>query len=79
MCRSWRPRCLRYELSSLAQTLGSWVRIRLKGVYSVSVLSCVHVATLRRTDYSSTESYRLCKKDYGNEEEARAQGPLMNE
>jgi hypothetical protein len=28
---------------------------------------------LRRADHSSKESYRLCKKDYENEEEARAQ------
>jgi hypothetical protein len=43
-------------------------------VYSVFVLSCVLVEeTLRRADYSSKESYRLCKKDYETEEEARAQ------
>jgi hypothetical protein len=42
----WPPR-LRHELSSLAQTLGSWVRIPLKGtdvyvcVYSVFVFSCL--------------------------------------
>jgi hypothetical protein len=28
---------------------------------------------LRRADHSSKESYRLCKKDYETEEEARAQ------
>jgi hypothetical protein len=33
-------------------------------VYSAFVLSCVLVAALRRTDHSSKESYRLCKKDY---------------
>jgi hypothetical protein len=30
-------------------------------VYSVSVLSCVQVAALRRADLSSKESYRLGK------------------
>jgi hypothetical protein len=38
---------------------------------------------LRRADHSSKESYRLCKKDYGTEEEARVQEkavePLMDE
>jgi hypothetical protein len=51
-------------------------------VCSVFVLSCVYVAALRRADHSSKESYRLCKKDYETEEEARAQQrdvePLMN-
>jgi hypothetical protein len=42
-------------------------------VFSVFVLFCVQVAALRRADHSSKESYRLCKKDYGTEEEARAQ------
>jgi hypothetical protein len=41
-------------------------------VYSVFVLSCVQVAAFRRADHSSKESYRLCKNDYGTEEEARA-------
>jgi hypothetical protein len=36
--RRWqRPRGLRYELSSLARTLGSWVRIPLKAQMSVYV------------------------------------------
>jgi hypothetical protein len=52
-------------------------------VYSVFVLSCVYAAALRRADHSSKESYRLCKKDYETEEEARAHQravePLMNE
>jgi hypothetical protein len=51
-------------------------------VYSVFVLSCVQVAALRLADHSSKESYRLYKKDYETEEEARAQQravePLMN-
>jgi hypothetical protein len=49
----------------------------------VFVLFCVYVAALRRADPPSKESYRLCKKDYETEEEARAQQravePLMNE
>jgi hypothetical protein len=45
-CRSQWPRGLRHELSSLARTLGSWVRIPLEAwmsvcVYSVFVLFCV--------------------------------------
>jgi hypothetical protein len=52
-------------------------------VYSVFVLSCVQIAALRLADYSSKESYHLCKKDYETEEEARAQQmavePFMNE
>jgi hypothetical protein len=45
--RSQFPRGVRHEVSSLARTLGSWVRIALKdmdvrvSVYSVFVLSCV--------------------------------------
>jgi gas vesicle protein len=39
------------------------------------------VAALQRADHSSKESYRLCKKDYETEKEARAQlkavEPLM--
>jgi hypothetical protein len=41
------------------------------------------MAALRRADHSSNEPYRLCKKDYETEEEARAQQralePLINE
>jgi hypothetical protein len=32
-------------------------------VYSVSVLSCVEDAALRRAYHQSEEYYRLCKKD----------------
>jgi hypothetical protein len=44
--RSQWPRSLRHELSSLARTLGSWVRIPLKAwmyvcVYSMFVSFCV--------------------------------------
>jgi hypothetical protein len=51
-------------------------------VYAVFLLSCVQAAALRLADHSSKEPYRLCKKDYGTEEEARAQQraaePLTN-
>jgi hypothetical protein len=61
------PRSLRHELSSSAQTLGSWVRIPLEAwmsvcVYSVFILSGVQVAALRRADPPCEESYRLYKK-----------------
>jgi hypothetical protein len=88
-CRSRWPRGLRHELSSLARTLESWLRIPLKAWVSVcsfgfmSVFSCVSVVALRLADHSSKESYQLCKKNYGTEEEARAQQravePLTNE
>jgi hypothetical protein len=66
-CRAQWPHGLRHEMSSPAQTLGSSVRIPLEArmyvcIYSVSVLSCVQVAALRRVDLPSTESYRLCTK-----------------
>jgi hypothetical protein len=62
--RSQCPHGLSHELSSPSRTLGSWVRIQLKArmsvwVYSVFVLFCVQVATLRRVDHQSNDSYRL--------------------
>jgi hypothetical protein len=49
--RSQWPRGIRHELSTLAQTLGSWVRMPFKAsmsvcVYSVFVLFCVQVTAL---------------------------------
>jgi hypothetical protein len=72
------PRGLRNELSSPAQTLGSWVRIPLETwmsvcAYSVSVLFCARIAALRRADLPSKESYRLCKKGQGKKKAANAQ------
>jgi hypothetical protein len=63
--RSQWPLGLRNELSSLARTLGSRVRIPLKAwisvcVYSMFVLFCVLAAALRRADPPIKESYRLC-------------------
>jgi hypothetical protein len=84
--RSWCAAALRHELSSLARTLGSWVRIPLKSwmsVFAFILCLCCSVAALRRANHSSKESYRLCKKDYKSEVEARAQQravePLTNE
>jgi hypothetical protein len=62
--QSQRPRGLKHELSSLARTLGSWVRIPLKArmfmcVYSVFVLSCAQVVTLTRADPLPKGSYLL--------------------
>jgi hypothetical protein len=51
-------------------------------VYSVFALSYVYVAALQRADPSSKEFYRLSKKDYETEVEARVQQravePLIN-
>jgi hypothetical protein len=41
--------------------------------YSVSVLSCVRVAALRRAHLQSKESYRLCQKDQETEKAAKVQ------
>jgi hypothetical protein len=74
--RSGRPRGLRHELSSLARTLGSWVRIPLKGMQVCVRLFCVCVV-LRLgsgivTGWSLVQGV-LCKNDYEIEEEARVQ------
>jgi hypothetical protein len=57
----------------------AWMSVCL---YSMFVLSCVWVAALLRAAHSS-ESYRLCKKDYRTEEVTTAQQkalePWMNE
>jgi hypothetical protein len=63
--RSQWPHGLRHEMSSPAQTLGSWVRIPLEAcmsvcVYSVFILFCMSVAALLWADPPSKESYRLC-------------------
>jgi hypothetical protein len=67
-------------MSSFAETLGIGVCMC---IYSVFVLSCLHVAALWGADHSSMESCRLCKNDYKTEEEARDQPKsvelLMNE
>jgi hypothetical protein len=65
--KRWRPqwpRGLMHEPSSPAQTLESWDRIPLEAwmcmcVYSLSVLSCVQVAALRRAVPPSKESCRV--------------------
>jgi hypothetical protein len=66
-------------MPSLARTLGSWVQ-------GMNVYVCVYsvfMLSWRRADPQSKESYRLSKRDYETEEEARAQQravePLMNE
>jgi hypothetical protein len=66
-CRSQWPRVLRHELSSLARTLGPWVRIPLDAwmsvcIYFMFVPPCVQVAALRRADPPTKESYRLCER-----------------
>jgi hypothetical protein len=46
-------------------------------VYSVFVLSGMYVATLRRADHLSKESYHLSKKHYKTEKEARTQQSVV--
>jgi hypothetical protein len=58
ICRPQWPRGLRHEPASTTRPLGPWVRIPLKAricvsVYSVFVLSCVQVASLRRAEVPS--------------------------
>jgi hypothetical protein len=66
--RSQWPRGLKPKLSSLARTLGPWVRIPLEALMSLCFYSVFVFPVLglcRRADHSSQESYRLCKnKDY---------------
>jgi hypothetical protein len=58
--RSQWPRGVRHQLSSLARTLGSWVRIPLEAWMSVCVYSVFVLGSgLRRADHSSKESYRM--------------------
>jgi hypothetical protein len=73
-CRSRWSRGLNHELCSSARTQGSCVRIPLKAWMSVcAFILCLYCPV----------SFRLCKTDYGTEEEARGQQmsvePLMNE
>jgi hypothetical protein len=62
--RSCRPRGLRHELFSPAQTLGSWVRIPLEAWMYVCIYSVCPVLCEARglaTGWSpSKDSYRLC-------------------
>jgi hypothetical protein len=64
-CRSQWLRLLRHEMSSLAWTLESWIRIPFKAwmsvcVYSVFVLFCVQAAILRRAYPLFSEFYQMC-------------------
>jgi hypothetical protein len=88
--RSQFSRGLRHELSSLARTLGSWVRIPLKAWMSVCAFIlclCCPVCRWRPCDglILRPRSLIVCvkKKDYETGEESRAQPrdvePLMNE
>jgi hypothetical protein len=73
--RSQWPRGLWHELLSLARTLGSWVRVPLKGRMSVYVY-LVFVAMCRwrpcvGADPPSEETYRLSKKERKKETEVK--------
>jgi hypothetical protein len=66
------------------RSLGSWDRgfdshtkhgcLVCVCVYSMSVLSCVYIETLRRADHSSKESYRLQNDHETEKAEGRTQG-----
>jgi hypothetical protein len=68
LCRSHQPRDLRHELSSLARTLGSWVRMALKAwMFGVCMcLFCVCVVLCLGRGFATSwspvqESYHLWK------------------
>jgi hypothetical protein len=53
--RSQWPRCLKYELSSLARTLGTWIRIPLKTWMSVCVCVVLCVGRSLATGWSPVQ------------------------
>jgi hypothetical protein len=60
-CRSQWLRGLRYEMSSLALSVGSWVLIPLKVWMFAFILCCLVGSGLATADHLSKESYRLYK------------------